>query len=138
MLGIVDKFLDWNFNHRATVSFEWYREHVQKFVSAHRGLEIENLRPNHIEQWSESPTGTTNSRRNMLRSVKRCFASAMQQGFISTNPIAQLKIPNATAGDVYIPPDELEQLLQLFLIKKLLIFFVLLTRLDVVRRNHFV
>lgn len=52
MLGIVDKFLDWNFNHRATVSFEWYREHVQKFVSAHRGLEIENLRPNHIEQCS--------------------------------------------------------------------------------------
>ena len=51
----IDKFLDWNFNHRAKATFEWYRQHLQNFVSAHCGLEIENLRPHDIEQWSASP-----------------------------------------------------------------------------------
>ena len=31
------------------------RQHLQNFVSAHCGLEIENLRPHDIEQWSASP-----------------------------------------------------------------------------------
>ena len=113
MLAIIDKFLDWNFNHRAKATFEWYREHLLKFASAHHNLEIENLRPHHVEEWSASPNRNTNSRRNMMRAVKRCFSWAMQQGFISTNPVAQLNIPNATARDVYIPPDEFEQLLKL-------------------------
>ncbi len=123
MLAIIDKFLDWNFNHRAKATFEWYREHLRKFASAHRGLEIGILRPHHIEEWSASPNRTANSRRNMMRAVTRCFAWAMQQGFISTNPIAQLKIPNATARDFHIPSDEFEQLLKLVSDQEIAVLF---------------
>ena len=110
---IAEAFLDWTHRHRAEATYEWYRERLQSFVSSHPALTIDELKPFHVEKWSAAPHRTINARRNLMRAVKRCFKWATQQGYIGSSPLAQMEIPSATARDVYIPPEEFEELLKL-------------------------
>src|SRR5690606_16465149 len=65
----------------------------------------------HAQQWVDSYDLSQTSRRNYLRSVKRCLAWAMKQGYLPQNPIQFLEVPTAEPKDVLVTGAEYEQLL---------------------------
>ena len=109
--ALIDAFLEWTYQNRTEATYDWYRRRLQSFISCHPEMTIEELRPLHVELWATAPHRTINTRRNMMRAVKRCFRWACMQGYLDRSPLAQMEIPQGKARDVYIPPNEFETLL---------------------------
>lgn len=110
--GIIDSFLEWVQRNRAPDTYEWYRYRLQRFIDRHKTLRLQDLRPYHVQNWVDSYEGLSNtSRRNYIRSVKRCFSWATKQGYIDHNPVANLEAPTADRKEVLISPSEYEAIL---------------------------
>ena len=59
-------------------------------------MRTSELKPFHVQQWVDSyPLLSQTSRRNYLRSMKRCLIWAKKQGYIDGNPIEHLEVPGA-------------------------------------------
>ena len=82
---LVDAFLEWNYQNRAEATYGLYRERLQSFVSSCLDITIETLKPFHVENWATAPHRTVNTRRNLMRAVKRCFRWACSQGYLDSN-----------------------------------------------------
>ena len=65
-------------------------------------LRASDLRPYHVETWADGYNFSVTSRRNYLRSVKRCMKWAKKQGYIDRNPIEDLEVPMAESKEVAI------------------------------------
>lgn len=111
LVTIIDEFLDWVFRNRSAATFEWYRCRLQSFIDSHPDLDIDQLKPHHVEKWAGDSTLSITTRRNQMRSVKRCLKWAVAQGYLERNPIAYLEVPSAQSRDTYIPPEEFRRLL---------------------------
>ena len=96
LVAVVDAFLDWVKINRSADTFEWYRYRLQRFCQRYPDLRTTDLKPFHVQQWVDSyPDLGRTSRRNYLRSVKRCCKWAVQQGYLSANPVEHLEVPTA-------------------------------------------
>ena len=104
--AIVDAFLEWVSKNRAPDTYEWYRYRLQRFVEHYPNLRASDVRPFHVETWADKYPGAVTSRRNYLRSVKRCLKWAKRQGYIDINPIADLEVPSGEAKEVVISEEE--------------------------------
>ena len=112
LLAIIDAFLDWVQKHRSPETFEWYRYRLQRFAQKHPDLRVGDLKPFHAQKWVDSyPNLSVTSRRNYLRSIKRCFAWAVTQGYLDKNPLTALEVPTAERREVVISPAEVETML---------------------------
>jgi len=110
--AIADAFLDWTAKHRAEDTYEWYRYRLQRFVEKYPDLRTDELRPYHVDNWVDDYQLSVTSRRNYLRSVKRCLKWAKKQGYIDDNPIADLEVPSAEHKEVVISQEEFGRLMQ--------------------------
>jgi integrase len=111
--AIADAFLEWVRKHRSPETYEWYRYRLDRFVNTYPELRAADLRPYHVETWVDGYELSKTSRRNYLRSVKRCLKWAKRQGYIDTNPIADLEVPVGDRKEVVISPEEFERMLSL-------------------------
>lgn len=111
LLGLIDSFLEWTRKHKAADTYEWYRYRLQRFMERHPDLSVEELRPFHVQEWADSYQLSITSRRNYLRSVKRCLTWATRQGYVDRNPIAALEVPAAESREVVISQEEFDKLL---------------------------
>lgn len=112
LIAIIDAFLDWVQKHRSPDTFEWYRYRLQRFAKKHPDLRVGDLKPFHAQQWVDSYAGlSVTSRRNYLRTIKRCLAWAVRQGYLEKNPLAALEVPTAERREGLISPDDFEKLL---------------------------
>ena len=100
--AICDHFLEWVEQHRSPETYEWYRYRLQRFVEQHPELSTAAIRPYHVETWADSYALSVTSRRNYLRSVKRCLKWATKMGYIDSNPIAHLEVPSAECKETYV------------------------------------
>ena len=109
---LVNAFLHWVRTHRSPDTLEWYRYRLQRFVEKHPDLRVGDMKPFHAQKWVDSyPDLSVTSRRNYLRSIKRCLAWAVKQGYLDKNPIAALEVPTGECREVVISSDEFETLL---------------------------
>lgn len=111
LVNIIDAFLDWTERNRAPDTYEWYRYRLQRFVDKYPEMRVSSLKPFHVEEWVEEYDIAQTTRRNYFRSIKRCLAWAKRQGRIDANPIEALDIPGAERREVFVPPEEFENLL---------------------------
>jgi integrase len=111
LAAVVDAFLDWCQKHRSADTYEWYRYRLQRFIKLYPDMRAGSLRPYHVETWADSYSLSVTSRRNYLRSVKRCMKWAKKQGYLDSNPIADLEVPAGESKETYVPPDEFAVLL---------------------------
>lgn len=109
LVGVIDAFLEWCHKHRSRETYEWYRYRLQRFVEKYPSLTVAQLRPFHVETWADDYDIAITSRRNYLRSVKRCLKWAKKQGYIDNNPIADLEVPAAEHKEVFITQDEYDR-----------------------------
>jgi integrase len=106
LAAIVDAFLEWVLNNRSPETYEWYRYRLQRFLERHPDLRVGDLRPFHVETWGDSYNFSVTSKRNYLRSIKRCMKWAKKQGYIDRNPIEDLEVPVAAHKEVAINKEE--------------------------------
>ncbi len=111
LVSIIDAFLEWTHRNRAPDTYEWYRYRLQRFVDRYPDMRVSELRPFHLEQWVAQYDFAKTTRRNYFRCVKRCLTWARRQGRIDLDPLKALEMPGAERREVYVPPDEFEQLL---------------------------
>lgn len=110
--SVADAFLEWVQKHRAADTYEWYRYRIERFVQRYPGLECNQLKPFHVQQWVDSYEELSKtSKRNYIRSVKRCVKWAKLQGYIQHNSIEGLEVPGAESRDLIITPDDFKTLL---------------------------
>ena len=110
-VAIVDEFLDWVSRNRSKATYEWYRCRLQDFVDTYPDMHVEQLKPHHVEKWASGSERSVTTRRNQMRSVKRCLKWAVLQGHLKENPIAHLEVPSAKSREQYVPPEEFHSLL---------------------------
>lgn len=114
LVVIIDAFLEWCSLHRATETYAWYRDRLQRFAEAHPELTVRDLRPFHVQEWLDRMNGlASGSKRNYCRAVKRVLRWAVQQGYIDHNPIAHLEQPKSGKREVVVSQDEFERILSL-------------------------
>ncbi len=111
LLTIIDAFLEWVQRNRSPETYEWYRYRLQRFAARHPERRCNELKPYHVETWASGYSLSVTSRRNYLRSMKRCMKWAQKQGYIDRNPIEHLEVPSAEAKEVVFSEDELELLM---------------------------
>lgn len=109
---LADRFLEWVQRKRSPDTYEWYRYRLERFVQKYPDLKAPDVRPHHVEAWVDDYDFTVTSRRNYMRTVKRCLNWSLKQGFIDVNPVATLEIPSADHKEVAFTPDQVETLLR--------------------------
>ncbi len=105
--AIADAFLDWLTSNRAQETYGWYQYRLERFCQRYPDLVANEIRPYHVQQWVDSYEELSKtSRRNYVRSVKRCVKWAKQQGYIEVDPIVDMEVPGAESRDICVPADE--------------------------------
>lgn len=110
---IVDAFLDWVQKNRSSPTYGWYQYRLERFVKKFPNLRAVEVRPFHAQQWVDGYKLSVTSRRNYLRTVKRCLAWATKQGYLEKNPVAYLEIPAAEHREVFVSQQEFDAILAL-------------------------
>ena len=77
----------------------------------HPDLRATDLRPFHVETWVDEYDFSVTSRRNYLRSVKRCLKWAVKQGYIDTSPLAHMEVPAAEHKEVVVTQVDFDRLM---------------------------
>ncbi len=109
---LADKYLEWTSIHRAGPTHEWYRYRIERFCQRYPELKTSDLKPYHVQQWVDSyPELSQTSRRNYIRSVKRCLEWARLQGYIAANPIDGIEVPSAERRELLITPSDFSEML---------------------------
>ncbi|MCA9076962.1 MAG: tyrosine-type recombinase/integrase [Planctomycetaceae bacterium] len=112
--AIADLFLDWVKQNRAADTFEWYRYRLERFCDRYPDLRATELRPFHVQQWVDSYTSLSRtSKRNYVRTMKRCCKWATQQGYLDADPLTHLEVPGADRRETNVSVEEYHQLLSL-------------------------
>ncbi len=111
LAAIADAFLDWVQRHRSPETYGWYQYRLERFVKRFPELRAADVRPFHVQQWVDSYTLSTTSRRNYFRTVKRCLAWAAKQGYLDRNPVEGLEVPSAERREVLVSQFEFDTLL---------------------------
>jgi integrase len=111
LAAVIDCFLEWVQRHRSPDTYEWYRYRLQRFLTKHPKMRASDVRPFHVQEWVNGYQLSISSRRNYMRTVKRCLSWATKQGYLARNPVESLEIPNGERREVSMTPEDIEQLL---------------------------
>ena len=112
MAAIIDDFLEYLSTNRAPDTYRWYRDLLQKFISTHQDLKVDDIRPFHIQRWVDSYSHLSKtSRRNHMRSVKRCIKWALAQGYIEHDPLKHLSVQAGERKEFLLSEGEYKRIL---------------------------
>ncbi len=101
---IIAEFLKWTRDNRAGSTYEFYYRPCAAFA-AHVGvvLKASDLKPYHLTKFLDKlyPVDgvSGNYRGSAIRTVKRAFEWATQEGYLISNPLGRYKKPKATPSD---------------------------------------
>lgn len=111
LAAVVDAFLEWVQKHRSAETYEWYRYRLQRFCTRYPDLRTTDLRPFHVENWVDEYEFSVTSRRNYLRSVKRCLKWAAKQGYIDSSPVAHMEVPAGQRREVVVTQVDFDRMM---------------------------
>lgn len=111
VVAIIDEFLHWVQRNRSAGTYGWFQYRLERFAKKYPDMLAAELRPHHVQKWVDGYTFSKTSRRNYLRSVKRCMAWAVTQGYLDRSPIAQLEVPAAEQRENPVTPEAFQALL---------------------------
>ena len=109
--ALADRFLEWVQRKRSPDTYEWYRYRIERFVQTYPDLSARDVRPHHVEAWVDDYDFSVTSRRNHMRTVKRCMNWAVKQGLLEVSPVACLEMPSSDHREIAFSQKEFERLL---------------------------
>jgi integrase len=110
---LMDEFLDWTQNHRASETYEGYKKLLKRFVDDNRDRDTKELKPFHVQKWLDKQEWGNTYKCGMVTAIKRCFNWARKQGYISENPIQNLEKPKANRREKPVTSQEYASVLKL-------------------------
>lgn len=114
--ALVTKYLTWCEKHRAPRSLEWYSGYLRDFLN-HPGiadLDAMAIKPFRVSEWVDSkPTWGSTYSRGAIVAVQRVWNWAVEQGHLESTPLARMKKPSAKRREIYMKPDDFQQILAL-------------------------
>lgn len=111
LVELVDSFLEWVQRHRAGETYEWYRYRLERLCREYPQMPAASIRPFHVEDWVNKFDLAVTTRRNYLRSAKRCFKWGRKQGYLTDNPLIDMEVPSAEEKEVFLEVSDYEALL---------------------------
>jgi integrase len=111
LASVIDAFLEWVHREKSPKTYEWYEYRLQRFLRKHPTMRAADVRPYHVDEWVGGYKFSVTSRRNYMRTIKRCLAWATKRGFLERNPIADLEIPAAERREVSLDEEDIALLL---------------------------
>lgn len=111
---VLDQFLVWVQQNRATQTYKWYLNHLQSFADAVGTIHVGDLKAKHATDWLEkSYRDASDSYKNgACRALARAFNWAIKQGLIEKNPVRGLERPPSEAREAYLKPADWETLVK--------------------------
>ncbi len=86
--AIADAYLEWVKTNRAASTYAGNRFHIERFCQRYPDLQLGDLRPYHCQQWVDAyPKLAQTTRRIYLKAIRRLVNWAIQQGYISGDPL---------------------------------------------------
>jgi integrase len=114
VLELIAEYLNFSEREHAAATHRWYKNHLLSFGTSIGKLQVQSLKPFHVERWiadryPNTKNGSTIS--SAMRTVQRVFNWAVQSGRLEKSPLRTLKRPAATSRDVYLMPDQYKAML---------------------------
>lgn len=118
--ALISKFSIWNSKHRAPRSCEWYANYLNNFLAFPGIAEIEadKLKPYNISEWVDSKEGWgDNYRRGAIIAIQRVYNWAIEMGYLESSPIRKVPKPPAKRREIYMKPDDFQEIMSLIPLK---------------------
>jgi integrase len=109
---LFDEFLDDVKQNKADRTFSSYQAFLQSFVSFDGNLRIVDLKPDHVRRWLNAQGWNDSTKSIAIRTIKRAFNWAAEQGLIPASPLSGLKAPRTHARETLISPADWAKLLE--------------------------
>ena len=111
VLAIVDAFLEWTSNHRASRTYDWYRDRLQWFVDTIPNVTVRQLKPFHVQKWVDShPAWSDGHKRGCIVAVQRALRWAEKFGYIDRSPIRYIEKPKAGRRDQIVTAEQYQEI----------------------------
>jgi integrase len=118
VVAILDDFIVWTKEHKASITAKRYEEFCQDFVRfrPQAGLQIgalpvSRLSRKHVTQWLSNKAWGPTTKRNALTAIQRSFNWAVKNRGLIQNPIRGMEKPKAKTRTAIIRSDEFNKLL---------------------------
>ena len=111
---LLDKFLDWTQKNKAARTYEWYRDHLQSFLThlGPKAIAAADLKPFHVVEWADTHPNWSNAyRRGAIVAVQRPFNWAEELGYIPASPIKKIKKPQPQRRESHLTPEGFAELI---------------------------
>ena len=113
---LIDWFLEWNQQHRARRTYDWYRDYLVKFYR-HIGpsLTVADLKPYNVTTWVQKDYSgmSPNTRHGAIRTVQRALNWAVKEGLIDRNPTQGMEKPTPQRREVDITSAQWDEMIEL-------------------------
>jgi integrase len=111
---LLDCFLDWTKRNRSPKTYENYVWVLSEFAKSCGEMKVRDLKPYHVDEWLTQRFGDSSDATKSIavRTIKRAFNWAAQQGHLESNPIAAMRVKGGRPRDVYIEPEQFELFLK--------------------------
>ncbi len=111
---VFEKFLDWCQQHRSQRTYEWTRDHIQRFcdhLPATEMMPARDLRPFHVVEFVDSrKSWGPNHKRGAFVALTRPFNWAAKLGYIDASPVRGIEKPQAEKRDSRMTPADFDRL----------------------------
>ncbi len=104
-------YLDWVEINRSSSIFRLHKHFLKSFIEAvGKRLEPMQLKVHQITKWHESLDVSTTTQSDAVGAVQRMLNWAVEQGYITRNPIIGIKKPKRQRRDVFYTSEQWEQI----------------------------
>lgn len=113
LVSLFDLYLTWAEQHRSEATYDWYKRYLQLFIETiPASLTVQQLKPFHVQKWVDADRDKSSStRRAKIRAVKRSLNWAKQQGYIDSQPLTALTMPEDGRREEIIALEQFEAIL---------------------------
>ncbi len=108
---VMDEFLEWNLNHRAKGTYQFYQDRLKRYAQDTTDMPCSELRPFHVQRWLDGKDWGPTFKAGVVATIKRCFNWAVRQGYLITSPVQFLEKPKSARRDTPVTRDEYEAIL---------------------------
>jgi integrase len=108
--SVCDAFLQWSERHQSPETYRGYRFYVQSFCEACGYLLVQDVKPYHVTQWTDSKAWGPTSQFNAVRAALRVFNWAVQQGILDVSPLKGMERPRPKSRDRYLTDEDFHTL----------------------------
>ena len=113
--AILDDFLTWTQENRASGTYERYKEFIQSFCREAGTIGVLSLTSSHVTTWlSKQKKWNSTTKRSAITALQRGFNWAVKNRGLDRNPIRGMEKPEAKKRTVVLSPEEFEEVLSHF------------------------